>query len=71
MAGLVIVDSDFEKGKFAKSVAALKAHQVEGESEGAPNPFTPVAIEGCAAIKEQKPDLVFAPLLGPFWHDIT
>lgn len=52
-----------EKGKFAKSVAALKAHQVEGESEeGAPNPFAPVAIEeAVAAIKEQKPDLVFAP----------
>ncbi|WP_296402164.1 aminotransferase class V-fold PLP-dependent enzyme [Psychrobacter sp.] len=52
-----------EKGKIASSVAALKAHQVEGESEeGMPNPFAPVAIEDAvAAIKEKKPALVFAP----------
>lgn len=52
-----------EKGKIAKSVTALKAKQVDGEAEeGEPKPFAPVAIEDAvAAIKEQKPALVFAP----------
>lgn len=51
-----------EKGKIAKSSTVLKATQVDEGVEGAPNPFAPVAIDqAVAAIKEQKPAIVFAP----------
>ena len=49
-----------EKGKIAKSMTVLTAEQVAEEDE--PKPFVPVAIEeAVAAIKEQKPAVVFAP----------
>ncbi|WP_227429370.1 aminotransferase class V-fold PLP-dependent enzyme [Psychrobacter sp. I-STPA6b] len=52
-----------EKGKIAKSSTVLTASRQEDDVEnGEPAPFAPVAIEeAVAAIKEQKPDVVFAP----------
>ena len=52
-----------EKGNIAKSMTVLTAKRAEdNETQQEPQPFAPVAIdEAVAAIKEQKPAVVFAP----------
>ena len=52
-----------EKGNIAKSMTVLTAKRAEdNEAQQEPQPFAPVAIdEAVAAIKEQKPAVVFAP----------
>jgi len=50
----------FEMGSIPAAETVLKARQVEGEGE--PKPFAPAPIEEVvAAIRAEKPDLVFAP----------
>ncbi len=50
----------FEMGSIPAAETVLKARQVDGEGE--PKPFAPAPIEEVvAAIRAEKPDLVFAP----------
>ena len=54
----------FDAGRIPQSCEVLKARQIgsEGEAPNATSPFAPPPIEEVvAAIKDQKPDLVFAP----------
>lgn len=49
----------FETGELTASTTVMKARQTGNDS---PSPFTPAPIEEVvAAIREQKPDIVFAP----------
>ena len=51
-----------EKGNFAKSTTVLCADRKDEGLDEQPEPFAPVEIEkAVAAIKEQKPAVVFAP----------